>query len=86
MNVTMALPPEAFEAIAQRAAEILRDQTAAVPDYLTPHEAADYLRCSSVQRIYDLTSQGRLPVCKDGSRNLYRREALDAYLAGEATA
>jgi excisionase family DNA binding protein len=42
-------------------------------------EAADYLRCSK-QRVYDLTASGRLPVSKDGTRSLFRREWLDAYL------
>jgi excisionase family DNA binding protein len=46
-----------------------------------PCEAAEYIRAPP-QRVFDLTSQGRLPVRKDGSRNLYRREDLDAYLEG----
>lgn len=81
-SLSLTLPPDALEAIAQRAAEIIRDQARpTVPDILTPAEAADYMRCSR-QRVYDLTSQGRLKVCKDGSRNLYRRGDLDAYLDG----
>jgi excisionase family DNA binding protein len=83
--LALEIPPDALEAIAQRAAEIIRDQAQPVPDYLTPQEAADYLRTSK-QRVYDLTSQNRLKVCKDGSRNLYRRVDLDAYLSGEARA
>jgi excisionase family DNA binding protein len=83
VNATLHLPPELLEQIAQRAAELLADQVAPVRDYLTSGEAADYMRCSK-QRVYDLTSASRLPVCKDGSRSLYRRCDLDAYLAGGA--
>jgi excisionase family DNA binding protein len=82
--LSLELPPELIEQIAQRAADLFAEQNGRVPAYLTPAEAADYLRTSR-QRIYDLTSQGRLKVCKDGSRNLYRREALDDYLAGGAS-
>ena len=85
VSIAIALPPEALEAIAMRAAELLREQHAAAPprEYLTPIEAADYLRCSSRQRIYDLTSAGRLRACKDGSRSLFKRSDLDAYLSGD---
>jgi excisionase family DNA binding protein len=52
--------------------------------WLSSADAAEYLRCSK-QRVFDLTSQRRLRVAKDGSRSLYRQEWLDAYLeAGEA--
>jgi excisionase family DNA binding protein len=80
-SLSLTLPPDLVDEIAERVADLLAQRNGSVPDYLTPAEAADYLRTSR-QRIYDLTSQGRLMVCKDGSRNLYRREALDAYLDG----
>jgi excisionase family DNA binding protein len=79
-GLTLQLGQEALEQIAQRAADILAERSAPVPEYLTPQEAADYMRCSK-QRVYDLTSAGRLKVCKDGARNLYRRVDLDAYLS-----
>lgn len=85
MNATISLPPDLIEQIARRAADILAERVAHVPDYLTAAEAASLMRCSK-QRVYDLTSAGRLPVCKDGSRSLYRRSDVDRYLAGEATA
>jgi excisionase family DNA binding protein len=84
--LALQVPPDLIDEIVKRVAHLLAQREAHVPAYLTPQEAADYLRCRSVQRIYDLTSQGRLPVCKDGSRNLYRRADLDAYLTGEVTA
>jgi excisionase family DNA binding protein len=84
VNATLQLPPELLEQIAEKVADILAENRADLPQYLTPAEAADYIRASK-QRVYDLTSTGRLPVCKDGSRSLYRRLDLDRYLAGEAT-
>jgi excisionase family DNA binding protein len=84
-GLSITLPPAALEAIAQRAAEILasQQQAPAASPWLTTDEAADYLRAAR-QRVFDLTSQRRLKVQKDGSRNLYRREDLDAYLRGES--
>ncbi len=80
-ELRIAAPPELLEGIAQRAAEILaeRQRVAEPPPYLTVDEAAEYLRCKP-KRIYDLTSQRRLPFVKDGSRTLLRRVDLDDYL------
>lgn len=79
--VTLQLPPDALEAIAERAAELLAERLPAHESspYLTTEEAAEYLR-APVSRVYDLRSRGELPVFKDGSRNLFRREDLDALL------
>jgi excisionase family DNA binding protein len=41
--------------------------------------AAAYLACS-VSRIRTLTMTGDLPVHRDGSRPLYHRDELDAYV------
>jgi excisionase family DNA binding protein len=76
--VELALPPALVEAIAERAAELVADRPAASP-WLDVAEAAGYLRCRR-QRVYDLVSAGRLRVAKDGTRSLFRREWLDAYL------
>jgi excisionase family DNA binding protein len=76
--------------LAERVAGLLaeRDRAPSSP-WLDVTEAADYLRCGR-QRVYDLVSGGRLRVAKDGSRSLFRREWLDAYLdpsaAGEDAA
>jgi len=80
-DFALTVPAAALEQIAQRAAEIVaRDlQPATSSPWLTTNEAAAYLRANR-QRVFDLTSQGRLKVHKDGARNLYRREDLDAYL------
>ena len=52
--------------------------------FLTPAEAAEYLRCSR-QRIYDLCSMGALSRFRDGSRVLVAREEIDSYLRRKAT-
>jgi excisionase family DNA binding protein len=83
-GLSLQLPADLVEAIAYRVAELLREREPGVPDYLTPQEAADYMRCSK-QRVYDLTSDGRLRARKDGSRSVYRRVDLDVYLGAEAT-
>jgi excisionase family DNA binding protein len=81
--VQLLLPPEAIEAIAQRAAELVLAQLPArqPSPYLSVDEAAVYLRCTK-QRVYDLVSAGRLPRHKDGARLLLRRSDLDALVAG----
>jgi excisionase family DNA binding protein len=81
--LTITLPPDAAEAIAQRAAAIVLERLSAEPriaEYLTVSEAAEYLR-SKPQRIYDLLSARRLTRHKDGRRVLVSRVELDTYLA-----
>ena len=83
----VAIPASAIEALALRLAEHLKENVTSAPaaqgasPYLNVAEAADYLRCSE-QRIYDLTSARQLPVSKEGTRSLYRREHLDALVKG----
>ena len=83
--MTLSVPPELVEEIAQRAAAIalerLRVEAETAPRLLTVPEAAEYLRAKP-QRVYDLLSDGRLTRKKDGSRVLVDRQELDRYLAG----
>jgi excisionase family DNA binding protein len=81
-DLSVVVPPQVLDAIAQRAAEIVGTHTPpeAAP-YMTVEEAAEFLRCGR-KRVYDLTSQRRLPYVKDGSRTLLRRVDLIAYLEG----
>ena len=81
-RVTLDIPGEVIEQIAQRAAAILLAQhtEVAASPYLTIDEAARYLRCTR-QRLYDLCSSGRLTRHKDGRRVLISRTELDAHLA-----
>ena len=90
-TVTMALPPELVEALARRVAELLverHDLADLVLErrgdngdggYLNVAGAAAFLACP-VSRIYALTSSKRLPVHRDGSRLLFDRSELRAYV------
>jgi excisionase family DNA binding protein len=74
------LPPEVVEAIAQRAAEIVAERgTPEADGFLDAAGAADFLACGT-SRIYSLVSAGRLPVHRDGSRLLFDRAELRAYV------
>jgi excisionase family DNA binding protein len=85
VGLTLSVPSELVEEIAQLAAAIvlerLRDEAAAPPRLLTVPEAAELLRARP-QRVYDLLSDGRLTRRKDGSRVLVDRQELDRYLDG----
>jgi excisionase family DNA binding protein len=76
------IPDELVEAIAERAAAILARRVPSAPrsPWLTVAEAAEYLGCGR-QRVYDLKSSGRVPSAQDGTRPLFHRAVLDAYLA-----
>lgn len=79
--ITLDLPPETLEAIAQRAAAILAEQTSAAVDtgYTDVAGAAEFLACGT-SRIYSLVSTGRLPHHRDGSRLLFDRGELRDYV------
>jgi excisionase family DNA binding protein len=82
-QLTVKLPAEVIEAIAERAAAIVLhrlNKPAAESPFMTVAEAATYARCKP-QRIYDLLSSRRLTRHKDGSRTLIQRAELEAYLA-----
>jgi excisionase family DNA binding protein len=74
------IPPELVETIALRAAELVESRVEEVGPWLAAPEAAEYLRCPP-SRIYRLSSLGRIPVHRDGSRLLFNRNELDAWVA-----
>ena len=81
----LTVPPELVEAVAVRAAQIVAERTAAPRPWLDVQGAAEYLACPP-SRIYALTSKRAIPFEKDGSRTLFRPEALDEWVrAGGAT-
>lgn len=86
-SLTVELPEQLIEEIAQRAARLLRDELQPAPEepeqrYLTPADAAAYLGVRR-KRVYDLTSAGVLvPDGRDGRTPLYTRETIDAYVLG----
>lgn len=82
-TLTLAVPvtPELVEMVAARVAELMeRRPDFPGPDYLTPAEAAEYMRTKR-GRVYELLAQGHLTRLKDGSRTLVRRSEIDEYLA-----
>jgi excisionase family DNA binding protein len=84
VNLSLELPSELVEAIAERAAVLVFERALAEngrSPWLTAQEAADYLRCSR-QRVYDLKSSRQIVAAQDGKRPLFHRAVLDAYLAG----
>jgi excisionase family DNA binding protein len=83
-TLTLDIPPEFVEQLAQRAAEILRDQqSASGPEpWLDVQAAADHLSCPK-SRIYALVSARRIPHHRDGSRLLFRTDELDKWIVNE---
>ena len=79
-SLSLGVPVELIEAVAQRTADLLEERLPHRPEpYLNVEQAAEYL-AASTDRIYDLRRQG-LPHFKDGTRLLFKREDLDAWLA-----
>jgi excisionase family DNA binding protein len=73
-----ALDGEVLDTLAERLAPRLAKSVS--PDgWLTVAEAAEHLRCPK-SRVYSLVSARRIPFVKDGSRTLFRRSELDAWL------
>jgi excisionase family DNA binding protein len=84
MSLSFELPDELVASIAERVAALLEERQCPTGDsspWLTVAEAAEYLRCDR-QRIYDLKSSGRIVSAQDGTRPLFHRAVLDAYLTG----
>jgi excisionase family DNA binding protein len=81
-GLSLGVPPELVEAIAQRAAEIVLEQQGAAaepPGYLDVDGAAAFLACPT-SRIYRLVSAKRIPHHRDGSRLLFDRGELRDYV------
>lgn len=79
-ELTLHLPDELVERVAVRAAELVAERNGQAPDsWLSVAEAAEHLRCTT-SRIYSLVSARRIPHEKDGSRVLFRRSTLDAWV------
>lgn len=78
-GLTLSIPPEALEALAQRAAEIMLDQqTDTASPWLTRKEAAEYLRVP----VSRLEKDKSLPAHRWDGRVLYHRAELDEHLLG----
>ena len=90
-RLTIAVPDELVERVAERAAELVlerleRADNGATPSpYLSVVEAAEYLRAKR-HRVDDLLSRGTLTRFKDGARTLVSRAELEAYVQGQGNA
>jgi excisionase family DNA binding protein len=83
--LSLTLPPEVIEQIAQLAAEIVAESADEPERWIGVAEAAEHLACPA-SRIYALVSKRAIPFEKDGSRLLFKRSALDEWVgAGGAT-
>ena len=77
---TFEVPDAVIDAIADRVADILATRADDQDDgWLDAKAAAAYVHCP-VSRIYSLNSANRIPVHRDGSRLLFRRSELDAWI------
>jgi excisionase family DNA binding protein len=86
--LSLGVPHVLIEAVAQRLADVvverIEKQDRRPEPWLDVEAAARYLTCGD-QRIYDLVSQRRLRVARDGRRLLFRREWLDGCLGEDST-
>jgi excisionase family DNA binding protein len=79
-----ALDDADLDALAERLAPRLTDRLSLVSSstaWLTVESAAEHLSCPK-SRIYALTSARRIPHHRDGSRVLFDRHELDAWVRG----
>ena len=81
-GLTIELSPEQLERIAERAAElVLERQGDAANGWLRGADAiAEYIGCKR-DRVYALSSAGRIPVHHDGSTLVARRSELDEWIS-----
>lgn len=79
-SVSLTLPPELLESIAERAAELVAARAPAAPaPWMNVDQASHYLGIPK-QSLYKLTSAKAIPHAKPGNRLLFKREDLDAWL------
>ena len=80
--LSLAVPAELVELVAERAAELVADRLTAAPapeSWCGVKEAAEHLACPK-SRVYALVSAGRIPYAKDGARLLFKRSQLNAWV------
>ena len=79
-SFALSVPGDFVEQVARRAAELLAEREDALRrPWLDVAGAALHLSCPP-SRIYALVSARRIPHEKDGSRLLFRPEALDEWV------
>ena len=83
-GLALELPPDAAATFLERAAAIVTEMAMARVNvdpepWIGVKEAAEHIGAKR-QRIYDLVSEGTLEPARDGSRLLFKRSWLDAYV------
>lgn len=76
--IALELPDELLEAVAKRAAEIVLERGES-DEWLTSDQAAEYLKCGR-RRIFNLVSEKRVPVHREGVRLLFLKSELDEWI------
>ena len=82
VGLSLALPPELVEAVAERVAELLAERQGGAPEdgwLRGAEEIATYIGARR-DRVYALASARRIPVHRDGSALLAKRSELDAWV------
>lgn len=81
-GLALELPDELLERLAHRVADLLAEREAPTAEagYLDVTGAAEFLACPT-SRIYSLVSAKRIPHHRDGSRLLFQRAELHAFVA-----
>jgi len=76
---TAALTAVIAEMVAAEVERQLVGRADAESPWMTADQCAAYLSCAP-KRIRNLTSQGRIPVVREGRRTLYDRREIDSWL------
>jgi excisionase family DNA binding protein len=81
IELRLSVPDDLVDTIATAVVAKLAEGAAGVASspWLNAQGVADYLGCS-ISRVRTLTMTGDLPVHRDGSKPLYHRDELDAYV------
>jgi excisionase family DNA binding protein len=79
VSIALELPEELLEAVAKRAAEIVLGQAPEPDEWLTSDQAAQYLKCGR-RRIFNLVSEKRIPVHREGVRLMFLKSELDEWI------
>ena len=81
-TIGIKVPKELIKAIAEEVASLLAQRIQLEPErWIAVEQAAAHLACPK-SRIYDLVSGRRIPHERDGTRLLFRRSELDAWVSG----
>jgi excisionase family DNA binding protein len=74
------LPAALVEVVAHRVLELMAEQSPSAPEpWIDVKAASEHIACTP-SRLYALSSAGRVPCRRDGSRLLFKRSELDDWI------